>query len=224
MAVELVNSSISITVGPTAEPVELLPQRAVYWPAAKTLLTADLHWGKCQTFRSHGIPIPGGILDADLDRLTGLVRQTGASRVVFLGDLIHGRFGMTSAVKAKVADWRKSDIPDVELVLVRGNHDRHCKRFPDDWRIDVRSEVMLEGPFALAHHPEAVEGHYTWAGHIHPAITLSGRADTLRLPCFHVGEQVGVLPAYGSFTGGFGISREKGDRIFAVVEQALIEV
>jgi len=39
------------------EELLLLPQRALWWPAQKTLLVADLHFGKAATLRAHGIPV-----------------------------------------------------------------------------------------------------------------------------------------------------------------------
>ena len=52
------------------------------------------------------------------------------------------------------------------------------------------------GGLALAHHPQSVPGRYVVAGHLHPAAVVGGRGgDRLRLPCFHFGATVGVLPA-----------------------------
>jgi hypothetical protein len=46
---------------------------------------------------------------------------------------------------------------------------------------------------------------------------LGGRAhDRLRLPCFHFGPSVGVLPAFGEFTGLHRVQRGPGDRVFVV--------
>ena len=58
------------------EPVWLLPERAVFWPQGGTLVTADLHWGKAATFRSAGVPIPGG---ATGDGTTGLASARTAA-------------------------------------------------------------------------------------------------------------------------------------------------
>jgi hypothetical protein len=55
-------------------------------------------------------------------------------------------------------------------------------------------------------------------------VRLSGRGDRLRLPCFHVGTQVGVLPAFSAFTGGLDVSRRPGERVFAVAGPAVVEV
>jgi metallophosphoesterase superfamily enzyme len=41
-----------------AELLWLLPERAAWLPQARTLLVADLHLGKAETFQAHGIPLP----------------------------------------------------------------------------------------------------------------------------------------------------------------------
>ncbi|QDE70945.1 MULTISPECIES: ligase-associated DNA damage response endonuclease PdeM [Myxococcus] len=203
--------------------LELRPERALYWPDTGTLAVADLHWGKTESFQQHGIPLPTGVLEDDLARLSAALTTTGARRLLLLGDLIHSRQGLTPAVVERLAVWRESHA-SVECVLVRGNHDRHVKTLPDRWRLDVRESSIDEGPFHFAHHPEPVSGRYVWAGHLHPMVRLGGRSDTLRLPCFQVGRGVGVLPAFSAFTGGLNVSRRAGDRIFAVAGPAVVEV
>ena len=52
---------------------------------------------------------------------------------------------------------------------------------------------------------------------MHPGVVLAGRAgDRLRLPCFHFGPDVGVLPAFGPFTGLHVLPRRADTRVFAV--------
>lgn len=51
------------------EPMLLLADRALYWPARQRLLIADLHLGKGTTFRSAGIAVPSGGTAHDLARL-----------------------------------------------------------------------------------------------------------------------------------------------------------
>src|SRR5690349_2361179 len=77
----------------------LLPERAVWWPDRKTLVVADVHWGKSAHFRKHGIPMPGGTQDRDSLRLARLIREYGAERLVIAGDLFHSRHN------AEVADF-----------------------------------------------------------------------------------------------------------------------
>ncbi len=202
------------------EDVELLPERAVWWPGARTLVVADLHWGKVETFHAHGIPVPAGILADDLARLERALERTRAERLLVLGDLVHGRL-LPAAIEA-VASWRaRCRVP---LLLVRGNHDRHAPVLPPAWDVEDVTGTLREGPFVFTHAPEPMPGAYTWAGHLHPMVTLRGRGDGLRLPCFHVGARVGVLPAFGAFTGGVGIRATPGDRVFVVAEGQVVEV
>ena len=95
---------------------------------------------------------------------------------------------------------------------------------------DFRGFALTDEPLALdglalAHHPAARAGAYVLAGHLHPCVWIGGRAfDRLRLPCFHFGERVGVLPAFGGFTGMHPIRALDGDRVFAVADDAVAEV
>jgi hypothetical protein len=62
-----------------------------------------------------------------------------------------------------------------------------------------------------------VPGAYVLAGHLHPGAGAGpGAHDRLRLPCFHFGAAVGVLPAFGAFTGMHRAAAWAGDRVFVV--------
>jgi uncharacterized protein len=203
--------------------VELLPERALHWPEAGVLAVADLHWGKTESFQQHGIPLPLGVLDDDLHRLSSALTTTGARRLLLVGDLVHSREGLTAAVISRVTAWRRTHA-SLEVVLIRGNHDRHVRTLPPSWEMADQAEVLDEGPFRFAHHPEPAPGRYVWAGHLHPMVRLVGGADRLRLPCFHLRAGVGVLPAFSAFTGGLDVRRARGDRVYAVAGTAVVEV
>ena len=52
------------------------------------------------------------------------------------------------------------------------------------------------------------------AGHVHPCAVLAGAAgQRKRLPCFWFGPDVGVLPAFGEFTGQAEVRAKEGDRV-----------
>ncbi|ATB31293.1 metallophosphatase [Melittangium boletus DSM 14713] len=202
--------------------MELRPERALHWPEAGVLAVADLHWGKPESFHQHGIPLPSGVLEDDLARLSAALHATGARRVFLVGDLIHSRQGLTPEVVERVAAWRSGH--EVELVLVRGNHDRHLDVLPTAWRMRLVESHLDEGPFRFAHHPEPATGRYTCAGHLHPTVRLDSGADRLRLPCFHLGPHVGVLPAFSAFTGGQDMRAKAGERIFVVAGDDVVEM
>ncbi len=105
----------------------------------------------------------------------------------------------------------------MEIVLVRGNHDRGAGDPPAEWRFHCCDEPYLEPPFAFRHHPAEEEQGYVLAGHIHPALTLRGLArQREKLPCFLFGDRIGLLPAFGDFTGGAPVRPKLGDRVFVM--------
>ena len=60
---------------------------------------------------------------------------------------------------------------------------------------------------------------------MHPGLVLSGRgADRLRLPCFHFGPQVGLLPAFGPFTGLHVLPGDPAVQRYAVAEDRVLAV
>jgi len=202
----------------------LLPQKAAFLDDLSTLLVADAHIGKAVSFRKWGVPVPRGTTSETLSVLTALVESTGARRIVFLGDFLHSARSHAASTLGAVARWREKHAA-LELTLVRGNHDDGAGDPPAQLGFTVVDEPLVVGALALCHHPKPCEGLYVLAGHLHPCVTLGGRAfDTLRLPCFHFGPQVGVLPAFGSFTGMHPIGRTELDRVFAVAEDRVVEV
>jgi len=210
-----------------------LPERALWLPDAGLLLVADAHIGKAQSFRRLGVPVPEGTTAGTLARLDAALARCAANEaavrgVVFLGDLLHAARGRGAATLAAVAAWRGRHAA-LDLVLVRGNHDSHAGDPPADWGVTCVDEPWSPpglGGLALAHHPEpghARDGRYVLAGHVHPAVVLGGRAhQRLRLPCFHFGPAVGVLPAFGEFTGSHVLPRGPADRVFACTADAVV--
>ena len=201
------------------EPLWLLPEKAAFLPAAQTLLVADAHFGKAVSFRKQGVPVPRGTTSENLALLSALLARLPVRRIVFLGDFLHSAHAHAAATLAAVAHWRAAHA-GVEITLVRGNHDDRAGDPPAHLHILAVDEPLRLGPLALCHHPRERAGAYVLAGHLHPCVSLGGRAhDRLRLACFHFGAEVGVLPAFGSFTGMHPIARADGDRVFVVADE-----
>lgn len=202
----------------------LLPERAAFWEEERTLLIADPHWGKAATFRAGGIPVPSGTTYDGLTRLQATVVRTTPRRIVFLGDFLHAREGRSLEMLAALSQWRAS-CPDIDLLLVRGNHDRHAGDPPSELSVECVTGPHRAGPFMLAHHPTKHVGGHVLAGHVHPAATLRGAGrQSLRFPCFFVGEHTTVLPAFGDFTGLGEIEPGVGDRVYVVTADGVVSV
>jgi hypothetical protein len=203
--------------------VLLLPEKALFCPENGTLYIADLHLGKDSTFAAHAIPLPQGTTGSDLSRLQSALTRMNARRLVILGDLLHARRGINEALIASVADWRDRHR-NVEMLLVRGNHDRGA--VPMAWDIRVREAPVRDDPFRLVHDPADSDFRGAFlAGHLHPAVTITGKGrQQITLPCFWFRAQMAVLPAFGGFTGYRSIDRAEGGTFFAVTPERVFEV
>lgn len=198
------------------EDVELLADKALYWPSRAMLLLADLHIGKAAAFRAAGQPVPHGTTAAALARLDALLATRSVRQLVVLGDFLHARAGRAPRTMAALQSWRERHA-GLALVLVRGNHDRHAGDPPAALGVQVLPEPWLVGPFALQHEPRPHASHHVLAGHVHPVVRLAGRgAERLRLACFCLDPGVTTLPAFGEFTGGFEVEPRPGRALVVV--------
>ncbi|MGJ7547743.1 ligase-associated DNA damage response endonuclease PdeM [Pseudomonas alloputida] len=196
------------------ETLWLLPDKAIYWPARRTLLVADVHIGKAASYRALHQPVPRGTTTATLARLDALLNTYDCEQLVILGDFLHARAAHSPGTLASLHRWKNSHGA-VKVLLVRGNHDRHAGDPPVELGIEVRDEPFLLEPFALRHDPMPHPTHPVLAGHVHPVYVLRGRArQRLRLPCFLIDAQVSLLPAFGEFTGGWSIEPGPSARAF----------
>jgi DNA ligase-associated metallophosphoesterase len=202
----------------------LLPERAVYWPGRQALLVADAHFGKAASFRAQGVPVPRGTTTDNLDRLDAMLGRYPVKQIIFLGDFLHHKKGRADATLAALVAWR-AKRPELDLLLVRGNHDGHAGDPPKELRVKAVAEPYRLDPFVLCHEPSEAKRGFALAGHLHPAIVLRGRADErLRLPCFWFAPDYAVLPAFGSFTGSYLIQRQPGDQVFVVADEHVLPV
>ena len=211
------------TINVAGQDLMLLPEKALYWPLERMLIIADIHFGKAASFRALGVPVPRGTTSENLAGLDALVAAHGAEKVVFLGDFLHARAAHASSTQLAMLAWRQRH-PDLQLMLVRGNHDLHAGDPAAALGIELVDEPHMVGPFAFCHHPDIDTPGYALAGHVHPVYVLATRFDALRLPCFVVGEKGMILPSFGSFTGGHAVKPGPGEGIYVTSGDAVHSV
>jgi metallophosphoesterase superfamily enzyme len=87
------------------------------------------------------------------------------------------------------------------------------------------STLLVREPFIFQHEPVHHPTLYCISGHIHPAVSLQGKArQRLRLACFYITPNYLLLPAFGQFTGSATVKPKSGDRIFAIAQNDIIEI
>jgi len=203
------------------ESMVLHPQRALIWPAQRTLFIADLHLGKDEVFRQSGIAIPEGGTLADLRRIDALIVAHDLERIVLLGDFLHASPRGEPRYLQTFRDWRAThrDLTrhrDLEFVVVAGNHDRRAVGRELTDVVQWQSNEWLCGPFVCRHRPATSPLGFVLSGHVHPVIKLHGtHRERARVPVCWLRAGCAVLPSFGSFTGGGEIEPADDDELYA---------
>lgn len=216
------------TIELAGETLTLLPERAILVPSRNTLLVADLHLGKAETYRSLGVPMPEGIAEESLERLERAVRRTEPTEIVVLGDLVHCEEGMEDPVLELFEHWRRR-VP-ITMSLIGGNHDAGVS-IPRNWRIEIDGDARRLGPFQLRHEPRPAEEDVgegdpvVIAGHLHPVLSAGEGARRVLAHAFVVDPNQVILPAFTPFARGARVrpDPDRGRRIFAIAEGQVVE-
>lgn len=196
----------------------------LFWPRHGVLMIADLHLGKDATFRAASIGVPRGSTAATLDRVSAMVAATESRELMILGDLFHARSSLTTET---CEQWESflARHHDVDVTLIRGNHDSSVGPLPPHWPISVvESSLHLDG-IALSHFPGPCPdgADVLIAGHTHPADVIRvGGESTGKMPCFWLHRRCLTLPACGHFTGTAKINRTPGDRVWLIADGQVI--
>ena len=204
----------SVSIEWQGEALNLLPDRAVYWSKEKTLYIADTHFGKAASFRKVGIPVSEHTTTEDCLRLSKLVEDSGAEKLIILGDFLHAHSGRAQPVHNQLINWRNQH-KNLSIFLIRGNHDKQSGDPWPDLNIQCLPDPTEAKNWDLRHLPIEYPTRPYLAGHLHPGYRLSGTGrDTLRNPCFVVGEERLILPAFGGFTGLKNVTLEPYEKLY----------
>lgn len=197
----------------------------MYWPSQQILFAADVHVGKEHVFARHGIAIPGGISEMTLHRLFALADNSGARRLIVLGDFMHN---IPSASEGWLGELSvlMDTYPELGVEIVAGNHDRKAGRKLTDPRLIWHSSSLKVANLALHHEPCEDAHGFVLCGHLHPAYRIgSSRRSGVRAPVFWFRKHYAVLPAFGEFTGGVIIQpNAKTDTLYMTGPECVVQV
>ncbi|MFN2098767.1 ligase-associated DNA damage response endonuclease PdeM [Altererythrobacter sp. MF3-039] len=180
--------------------------RALYWPRQEALLVADLHLEKASAFAKHGQMLPPYDSRETLERVADAVKQTGARRVITLGDNFHDDEG-TQRLDPYASGMLESLTRSLDWIWITGNHDEHMAR---SFGGALEEEIELGG-VVLRHIARPGETRPEFSGHFHPKMRVKIRQRHISRPCAVVstnadaGDRM-ILPAFGSLTGGMDAS------------------
>jgi hypothetical protein len=174
-----------------------LPQGALFWPARRALLVADLHLEKASWFAGRGQMLPPYDSIATLADLTALAASSGAAEIWCLGDSFHDRDGC-ERLPARARELLTALTGSTRWTWITGNHD---PVLADPCGGEVRAEAEVDG-LLLRHEAEPAETRPELSGHFHPKLRLTHRGRLISRRCFVATASKLILPAFGALTGG----------------------
>jgi DNA ligase-associated metallophosphoesterase len=181
----------------------LRPAGTLWLPQVQTLVVSDLHLEKGSSYAAKGQLLPPYDTRETLNRLMNEVVDTGAQRLVLLGDSLHD---MEAISRIPVAEREAVlDLANgLELVWITGNHD------PDGGAVfgGITTDTLQIGPLILRHEPLPAPADGEVAGHLHPCAKVVGAGTSVRRRCFASDGKRLILPAFGAYTGGLNVMDE----------------
>ena len=196
-----------------------LPQGALFWPARRALLVADLHLEKASWFARLGQMLPPYDSIATLADLTALAASTRAQEIWCMGDSFHDRHGC-DRLPERAREMLTALTSTLRWTWITGNHD---PGFADHCGGDILGEAQVDG-LILRHEADAADLRPELSGHFHPKLRITHRGRQVSRRCFVATQRKLILPAFGALTGGLDAGHPEIVRAVGPDAQALVPV
>lgn len=186
-----------------------LADRALYWPAQRALIVADLHFEKGSAFAANGQHLPPYDSHDILSRLLILVEQTQAQQIFCLGDSFHDK-NAAARMAPDISQRLSALAAERHICWIAGNHDGLSG---SAWGGSITEEAVLND-IVLRHESLPHDPRPEISGHYHPKLRFAMHGRSLSRPCFLMGHKRLMLPAFGSLTGGMDVHSVEIMRLF----------
>ncbi len=190
---------------------------ALYWPAHRALLVADLHLEKASWYAGYGQMLPPYDSRATMERLESIIDETGAETIYCLGDNFHDSAG-EDRLEPVAAKLLQKLTARTGWYWVNGNHDT---ALAGRWGGNVVREMQVDG-IMLRHEAEPGFAGAEMSGHYHPKFRLRGRGRLVARRCYVASESKLIFPAFGALTGGMDADDDAIRKVMGAAACALV--
>jgi len=199
----------------------------------KSVCVADLHIGYEAHLRGKGVRL-GSQLEGMKEELAGLLAETGAERLVLLGDVKHSIPNPETEELMALRNFFSTLAEKAEIIVIKGNHDGNIEEFAREAKVFPSEGIVVDG-VGLFHGnawpaPGVVECGWAALGHSHPCVEVAdaegrrverawavGKADARGLlgkyPGANPGLKIVLMPAFNPLLGGYRLNRKGGGRM-----------
>lgn len=197
------------------EEMELLPERAIFWPAMELLLIADIGW----VFTKKTV-IASGL--EELEHIKEVVQKKSVKRVLLLGDVAPEGRSFDKELLVEIKIWSQNlrcpfyiafpKTPYISIEEAKG------------YGVAAWADPLIIPPFAFSKDPHENDKYFTFSGHVHPQIVLKKGKDRVFFPCFQVKQHQAILPSFTDDAAPQAISWTSEERIFAIDGSTIISI
>ncbi len=200
-----------------------LPEAALFWPARRALLVADLHLEKASWFAGHGQMLPPYDSAATLAALTRVVDRLDVREIWCLGDSFHDSAGAARLDGQALAQL--AALTDrTAFTWITGNHDAAlAERYAARCGGRIAAEALIDG-LVLRHEADPDDPRPELSGHFHPKLRVRLHGRHVARRCFVASATKLILPAFGSLTGGLDADHPEIIRAVGTGAEALVPV
>ncbi len=190
--------------------VRLTPEKAVI--IGNTAVIADVHLGLENFMIDRGVAIPRIQIIEIVKSLRDVVEKYEIDHLVVAGDLKH-EFGRNLPYEWEDVELFLKSFEDVELEIVRGNHDNYLATILAKHGLELKEEVEVHG-WTIVHGHKNCEKSRIVMGHEHPVVRIRFRGAIYSYPCYlrieRKDRKIIVLPAFSPLVPGSDVVTAKG--------------
>ncbi|WP_456469360.1 metallophosphoesterase [Archaeoglobus sp.] len=176
----------------------LTPEKAAI--VDNTAIIADLHLGFENVMQNRGVAIPRMQVKEIVEDVKKIIDKYNVNKLIVAGDLKHEFSRNLPYEWEDVREFIES--VDVNLEVVRGNHDNFLASILAEYGIELKEYVKV-GDYYVIHGHKDSEFERVIMGHEHPAVKIRVRGALYSFPCYLVADSSKVvLPAFSPLMSG----------------------
>ncbi len=161
--------------------VILTPEKAVL--VGDSAIISDLHLGIENALEEKGISIPKIQVKEIIDSVDDIIKKYNVKRLIIAGDVKHEFSRNLPYEWEDVRKFIEKFIEEVELIVIRGNHDNYLSAILARYGIELKESYNLNG-WTIVHGHKECKAKRIIMGHEHPVLRVRHSGAVYSYPCY----------------------------------------
>ena len=170
----------------------------------KTMVLADLHFGKSTAMNKSGNFIPPYDFRENIGKLKDRINFYKPLKIITLGDSFHDNYSLID-MEIEELEEIKEITNQVDFFWISGNHDQNII---GKEKVGGNFLNYLELHNFLFKHIKSniiSYDYFEFSGHFHPKVSLKINNSRFFYKCFIITDNFCILPSFGHYTGGLDV-------------------